>query len=58
MHVLFEDNHLLVLNKPAGLPTMGAEAGEDSLLVQAKEYLKAKYRAGDNPAAKTLAAKA
>lgn len=41
--VLFEDNHLLVVNKPAVLATMGAEAGEPSLLAQCKEYLKRKY---------------
>ena len=45
---LFEDNHLLVLNKPAGLPTMGADAGADSLLVRAKEYLKEKYQKPGN----------
>ncbi len=24
LEVLYEDNHLLVVNKPAGLPTIGA----------------------------------
>src|SRR5262245_26334261 len=43
LDVLYEDNHLLVVNKPAGLPTQGAAAGEDSLVVRAKEYLKQKY---------------
>jgi 23S rRNA pseudouridine1911/1915/1917 synthase len=43
LDVLYEDNHLLVVNKPAGLPTQGAAAGEDSLVVRAKEYLKRKY---------------
>ncbi|MFT5524229.1 MAG: 23S rRNA pseudouridine1911/1915/1917 synthase [Pirellulaceae bacterium] len=41
--VLYEDNHLLVVNKPAPLATMGAEAGEPTLLEQAKQYLKEKY---------------
>ena len=27
LEILFEDNHLLVVNKPAGLPTMGSESG-------------------------------
>jgi 23S rRNA pseudouridine1911/1915/1917 synthase len=40
---LYEDNHLLVVNKPAGLPTMGVGEGEDSLLEQCKRYIKAKY---------------
>ncbi len=43
LHVLYEDNHLLVVNKPAGLPTMGAEAGRESLIDRAKAYLKRKY---------------
>ncbi len=41
--VLYEDNHLLAVNKPAGLATMGAAAGEPSLAEQAKAYLKRKY---------------
>jgi 23S rRNA pseudouridine1911/1915/1917 synthase len=41
--VLYEDNHLLVLDKPAMVSTMGAEEGEDSLFVRAKAYLREKY---------------
>lgn len=41
--VLYEDNHLLVLNKPAGLATMGAPAGEATLFTLAKQYIKRKY---------------
>jgi 23S rRNA pseudouridine1911/1915/1917 synthase len=48
MDVVWEDNHLLVLNKPAELPTMGVEEGEFSLLVQAKDYLKQKYKKPGN----------
>ena len=43
LDVLYEDNHLLVLNKPAGLPTMGTPGGEATLLSRAKDYLKQKY---------------
>lgn len=43
LSVLYEDNHLLVLNKPAGLATMGVAAGEDSLWERARSYLKHKY---------------
>jgi 23S rRNA pseudouridine1911/1915/1917 synthase len=46
--VLYEDNHLLVINKPAGLPTQGAAAGEDSLVNRAKEHLKRKYNKPGN----------
>ena len=41
--VLYEDNHLLVLNKPAMLPTMGVSDDRPSLLVEAKEYVRQKY---------------
>lgn len=41
--VIFEDNHLLVVDKPALLPTMGVGQGEDSLLNRAREYIKQKY---------------
>jgi len=41
--VLYEDNHLLVVNKTAPLATMGAEEGEPTLLENAKQYLKEKY---------------
>jgi len=41
--VLYEDNHLLVVNKPTGLPTMGVAEGEPSLWLLAKEYLREKY---------------
>lgn len=38
--ILFEDNHLLVVQKPVGLPTMGAAAGEPSLVQLLKEFIK------------------
>jgi 23S rRNA pseudouridine1911/1915/1917 synthase len=43
LDVLYEDNHLLVVNKPAMLPTMGVAEGKDSLLSVAKEYIRKKY---------------
>jgi 23S rRNA pseudouridine1911/1915/1917 synthase len=43
LDVLFEDNHLLVVNKPAMLPTMGVADTEPSLLKVAKEYIRAQY---------------
>jgi 23S rRNA pseudouridine1911/1915/1917 synthase len=41
--VLYEDNHLLAVAKPAGLPTMGVAEGLSSLLVEAKQYIKQRY---------------
>ena len=43
LDVIFEDNHLLVLNKPTLLATMGAAPGEPSLLEHAREYIREKY---------------
>src|SRR5271165_1361080 len=46
--VLYEDNHLLVLNKPAGLPTMGTTGGAPTLLSVAKDYIGQKYHKPGN----------
>lgn len=41
--VLYEDNHLLVIDKPAGLTTQGALPSEPSAVEWARDYLKRKY---------------
>jgi 23S rRNA pseudouridine1911/1915/1917 synthase len=41
--ILFEDNHLLVLNKPAGLPTQSKPGGTDSLEIRGKALIKTKF---------------
>jgi len=43
LEILYEDNHLLSVNKPAGLPTMGSPTGTATLLTLAKQYIKDKY---------------
>src|SRR5437868_8426982 len=48
LEVLYEDNHLLVVNKPAGLATQGVAEGTPSVLTRAKEYLKRKYKKPGN----------
>jgi 23S rRNA pseudouridine1911/1915/1917 synthase len=48
LSVLYEDNHLLVVSKPAGLPTMGARAGTTTLFNLAKDYIKRRYRKPGN----------
>lgn len=48
LDVIFEDNHLLVVNKPPLLATMGAREGEDSLHHQAQDYIKQKYNKPGN----------
>ena len=48
LQILYEDNHLLVINKPAGLPTMGAAEGDATLARLAKAHLKRKYQKPGN----------
>jgi 23S rRNA pseudouridine1911/1915/1917 synthase len=43
LEVLHQDNHVLVVNKPAGLPTMGAGEGVVTLLELAKQYIKERF---------------
>jgi 23S rRNA pseudouridine1911/1915/1917 synthase len=43
LDVLYEDNHLLAVNKPAMLPTMGVAEDRPSLLAVAKEYIRQRY---------------
>jgi 23S rRNA pseudouridine1911/1915/1917 synthase len=40
LHPLYHDNHLLALNKPAGLLTQPSGTARDNLEDQAKEYIK------------------
>lgn len=42
--ILFEDNHLLVIEKPAGIPTQKSKDCEESLEEQAKAFLKKRDR--------------
>jgi 23S rRNA pseudouridine1911/1915/1917 synthase len=46
--IIYEDNHLLVLNKPSGLLTQPSGTDQDSLESQAKAYLKATYHKPGN----------
>ncbi|MEJ8758147.1 RluA family pseudouridine synthase [Pontibacter sp. H259] len=48
LDVLFEDNHVLVVNKPAGLLVHGDETGDITLADLAKEYIKDKYNKPGN----------
>jgi 23S rRNA pseudouridine1911/1915/1917 synthase len=43
VRVLLEDNHLLVVDKPAGLLTQAAQAGDDCLLERGREYIRIRY---------------
>ncbi len=46
--ILFEDNHLLVINKPAGWISQGALPGQASVVDEAAAYLKSKYQKPGN----------
>lgn len=43
LNVLFEDNHCLVVAKPAGLLMAGDATGDDTLLERGKRYIREKY---------------
>ena len=43
MQILYEDNHLLVVNKPAGQLVQGDQTGRTTLLEEAKAWLKDQY---------------
>ena len=43
LQVLFEDNHYLAVNKPAGVLSQGDQTGDFSMLDAAKEYIKIRY---------------
>ncbi|MEZ4948809.1 MAG: RluA family pseudouridine synthase [Saprospiraceae bacterium] len=42
--VLYEDNHILAVTKPAGWLIHGDETGDETLLDWAKSYIKVRYR--------------
>ena len=46
--ILYEDNHLLVVNKPANMPVCLDESNDTDLLSKLKEYIKIKYNKPGN----------
>ena len=40
MQILYEDNHLLVVNKPVNMPVQEDSSQDKDLLTALKEYLK------------------
>ncbi len=43
LEILYEDNHLLVINKPPGVLVQGDKTGDIPLVEHAKDYIKHKY---------------
>jgi len=44
LNILFEDNHLLIVEKPPGLPTQPSKEHSDSLETRLKAYIKETYK--------------
>jgi 23S rRNA pseudouridine1911/1915/1917 synthase len=44
LNILYEDNHLIAVEKPAGLLIQGDSSGDETLIDRVKEYLRLKYR--------------
>ena len=43
MEVLYEDNHIVVVSKPQGVPSQPDSTGDSDIYSQVKEYVKEKY---------------
>lgn len=43
LEVLYEDNHLIAVNKPSGLLVQEDETGDETLEMMVKEYVRVKY---------------
>ena len=43
IRILYEDNHLLVVEKPVNLPVQADSSGDEDLLTLLKAYLRARY---------------
>ncbi|MBR3280561.1 MAG: RluA family pseudouridine synthase [Clostridia bacterium] len=48
MNIIYEDNHILVVEKPCNIASQGDDTGDKDLLTMCKEYLKEKYNKPGN----------
>lgn len=48
MDILYEDNHIIVVNKPQGVPSQADSSGDKDMLTTVKEYIKEKYNKPGN----------
>lgn len=48
VNVIFEDNHIIVVEKPVNIPSQGDKTGDVDMLTIIKEYLKEKYNKPGN----------
>ena len=43
LKVLYEDNHVIVVEKPVNIPSQADKTGDEDMLTIVKKYLKEKY---------------
>ena len=48
MEILYEDNHIIVVHKPQGVPSQADSSGDKDMLTMVKEYIKEKYNKPGN----------
>ena len=48
IEVIYEDNSIIVVNKPQNIPTQADESGDKDMLTMVKEYVKEKYNKPGN----------
>ena len=48
LNVLYEDNHVIVVEKPINVLSQGDATGDKDLLTMVKEYVKIKYNKPGN----------
>lgn len=47
-NVIYEDNHIIVVEKPVNIPSQGDKTGDIDMLTIIKQYLKEKYNKPGN----------
>lgn len=48
LNVIYEDNHIIVVEKPVNIPSQGDKTGDIDMLTKIKQYLKVKYEKPGN----------
>ena len=48
LKVLYEDNHIIVVEKPPNIPSQGDKTNDEDMLTIIKEYIKEKYNKPGN----------
>ena len=43
INVIYEDNHIIVVEKPVNIPSQGDKTGDTDMLTLVKKYIKEKY---------------